>query len=67
MLANVYLHYVLDQWFEEQVRPRLKGESHIVRYADDFHLHVCIGGRREAFSRGTRETLREILVRASSG
>ncbi len=36
LLANVYLHYVLDQWFEEQVRPRLKGESHIVRYADDF-------------------------------
>ncbi len=36
LLANVYLHYVLDQWFEEQVCSRLKGEAYIVRYADDF-------------------------------
>jgi group II intron reverse transcriptase/maturase len=36
ILANVYLHYVLDQWFTDVVRPRLKGEAHIVRYADDF-------------------------------
>jgi len=36
LLANVYLHYVLDQWFERDVRPRLKGEAHLVRYADDF-------------------------------
>ncbi len=36
LLANVYLHYVLDQWFERDVKPRLRGESHIVRYADDF-------------------------------
>ena len=36
LLANVYLHYVLDQWFEREVRPRLRGEAYIVRYADDF-------------------------------
>ena len=36
LLANVYLHYVLDQWFERDVKPRLKGEAHLVRYADDF-------------------------------
>jgi group II intron reverse transcriptase/maturase len=36
LLANVYLHEVLDVWFEEQVRPRLKGHAHLVRYADDF-------------------------------
>jgi group II intron reverse transcriptase/maturase len=36
LLANVYLHYVLDQWFERDVKPRLRGESHIIRYADDF-------------------------------
>ncbi len=36
ILANVYLHYVLDLWFEKRVKPRLKGEAHIVRYADDF-------------------------------
>ena len=36
MLGNVYLHYVLDPWFEREVKPRLRGEVHLVRYADDF-------------------------------
>ena len=36
LLANVYLHYVLDVWFEQQVKPRLKGRAFLVRYADDF-------------------------------
>lgn len=36
ILANVYLHYVLDIWFEKAVKPKLKGESYIVRYCDDF-------------------------------
>ena len=36
LLANVYLHYVLDQWFEHDVKPRLHGESHLIRFADDF-------------------------------
>ena len=36
VLANVYLHYVLDLWFEKAVKPILKGEAYYVRYADDF-------------------------------
>ncbi len=36
LLANVYLHYVLDEWFEREVKPRLKGRAFLVRYADDF-------------------------------
>ena len=36
LLANVYLHYVLDEWFERVVRPRLKGRAFLTRYADDF-------------------------------
>jgi group II intron reverse transcriptase/maturase len=36
LLANVYLHYVLDEWFEREVKPRLKGRAYLVRYADDF-------------------------------
>jgi RNA-directed DNA polymerase len=36
LLANVYLHYVLDVWFEREVKPRLKGRAFLVRYADDF-------------------------------
>ena len=36
VLANVYLHYVLDLWFERAIKPRLAGEAYYVRYADDF-------------------------------
>ena len=36
VLANVYLHYVLDEWFAREVQPRLKGRAYMVRYADDF-------------------------------
>lgn len=35
LLANVYLHEVLDTWFERDVKPRLQGLAHLVRYADD--------------------------------
>ena len=35
VLANVYLHGVLDQWFESEVRPRMRGEVKLYRYADD--------------------------------
>jgi RNA-directed DNA polymerase len=35
LLANIFLHYVLDEWFEDVVKPRLKGEAHEIRYADD--------------------------------
>jgi group II intron reverse transcriptase/maturase len=38
LLANIYLHYVLDEWFEQTVKPRLRGEAHEVRFADDFIL-----------------------------
>ena len=36
VLANVYLHEVLDVWFEREVKPRLHGDGTLVRYADDF-------------------------------
>ena len=38
VLANVYLHYVLDLWVEKYIKPRCKGEVYYVRYADDFIL-----------------------------
>lgn len=38
LLANLYLHEVLDTWFERTVKPRLQGRSLLVRYADDFVL-----------------------------
>lgn len=38
LLANVYLHEVLDKWFEEEVKPRMKGRAFLIRFADDFVL-----------------------------
>jgi len=36
LLANVYLHAVLDEWFERDVKPCLRGQAFLIRYADDF-------------------------------
>jgi group II intron reverse transcriptase/maturase len=36
LLGNVYLHYVLDLWFERTIKPRLRGRACLIRYADDF-------------------------------
>jgi RNA-directed DNA polymerase len=44
ILANIYLHEVLDEWFVREVQPRLKGRSVLVRYADDF---VFVFARKE--------------------
>jgi len=35
ILGNIYLHYALDKWFEEEVKPRLKGKASLIRFADD--------------------------------
>ncbi len=53
LLANIFLHYVLDEWFEKAVRPRLKGEAFVIRYADDF----VIGVAREDDARRILEVL----------
>jgi RNA-directed DNA polymerase len=38
LIANIFLHHVLDEWFVNQVQPMLKGRSFLVRFADDFVL-----------------------------
>jgi group II intron reverse transcriptase/maturase len=38
ILSNIYLHEVLDKWFEDVVKPRLEGEAFLIRYADDATL-----------------------------
>jgi group II intron reverse transcriptase/maturase len=43
LLGNVYLHHVLDLWFERAVRPRMRGKAYLIRYADD----LVIGFERE--------------------
>jgi len=57
LLSNLYLHYVLDLWFERVVKTRLKGEAYLVRYLDDFV--VCFQYREDALRFQT--TLRKRL------
>ena len=40
LLANIYLHYVLDDWFYKVVKTRLHGKAELIRYADDFVILV---------------------------
>lgn len=53
LLANLYLHEVLDKWFERDVKPRMKGRVLLVRYADDF----VMGFEREEDARRVAEVL----------
>jgi RNA-directed DNA polymerase len=46
LLANIFLHYVLDKWFEEVVKPRLQGEAYEMRFADDAIL--CFQHKEDA-------------------
>jgi hypothetical protein len=46
LLSNLYLHYVLDLWFERVVKGRLRGEARLVRYIDDFV--ICFQYRSDA-------------------
>lgn len=44
LLSNIYLHYVLDLWFEKIVKPKLKGEAYLCRYLDDFVICFQLKG-----------------------
>ena len=53
LLSNIFLHYVLDEWFEREVKPCLKGRAYLIRFADDF----VIGFTHEADARRVLEVL----------
>jgi len=61
LLSNVYLHYVLDLWFEKVVKPRLKGNAYLVRYIDDFV--VCLQNHDDAIR--FQDALRNRLAKFS--
>ena len=66
LLANAYLHEVLDTWFEQTVKPRLKGRASLIRYADDavlvFEEEGCATGPGRA-----AEAIREVRPDPPSG
>ncbi|WPU90905.1 group II intron reverse transcriptase/maturase [Mucilaginibacter sabulilitoris] len=59
ILANVYLHYVLDLWFEKKLKASCNGEAHLVRYVDDFV--ACFQYERDAirFGKELKERFQE--------
>jgi RNA-directed DNA polymerase len=59
LLANIYLHEVFDRWFEDEVRPRLRGRAFVVRYADD----IAIVFRNESDARRVMEVLPKRFAR----
>jgi group II intron reverse transcriptase/maturase len=59
IIANVFLHYVLDEWFEQVVKPRLQGRSFLLRFADDF----VIGCELESDARRILEVLSQRFER----
>jgi group II intron reverse transcriptase/maturase len=59
LLGNIYLHYVLDLWFEREVKPRLRGRATLIRYVDDF----IIGFEREDDARSVMAVLGKRLGR----
>lgn len=61
ILANIYLHYALDIWFERVIKPTLAGKAMLIRYADDFvvafqyhdearEFYSTLGGRLKKFN-----------------
>lgn len=59
LLANIFLHEILDQWFAETVKPRLHGRGFLIRYADD----CVLGFEREEDARRVMEVLPKRLAR----
>jgi len=57
VLANIYLHYILDLWFERVIRPRLDGYAQLIRYADDFVVGFQHEREAQAFSAALRVRL----------
>ena len=61
LLSNIYLHYVLDLWFNRRIKRRCRGQASLFRFADDFlacfqyqedaeNFHVCLKDRLEGFN-----------------
>jgi len=55
MLSNIFLHYVLDLWFEKKVEPQTRGVCHLVRYADDFICMVQYADDAQRIEQALRE------------
>ena len=51
VLANIYLHFTLDLWFEKKFKPQCQGEAYLVRFVDDFVANFQYLADAEEFHR----------------
>lgn len=65
LLANIYLHYILDLWFEKKVKPQAKGYMQLIKYSDDFV--VCCESERDAqrFLKALKERFKQFRLSLS--
>ena len=67
ILANIYLHYVLDLWFEKVVKRQLKGYAQLIRYGDDFIVCFQRGDEARAFEEMLRQRLGKFGLKIAEG
>lgn len=65
LLANIYLHYVLDLWFLLRIKPQLKGSATLIRYADDFVIGFEHRVEAENFLQELRKRFAEFGLKLS--
>lgn len=65
VLANIYLHYILDLWFERIEKPRLRGYTEMIRYADDFLIGTQTKLEAEQILKDLRERLEKFGLKFS--
>jgi hypothetical protein len=59
VLSNVYLHFLLDLWFEKKIKPACRGEAYLVRFADDFVVTFQFREDVDRFQTKVRERFTE--------
>ncbi|MEA1964539.1 MAG: group II intron reverse transcriptase/maturase [Candidatus Aerophobetes bacterium] len=65
ILANIYLHYILDLWFEKVVKKKTRGFTQLIRYADDFVVFFQSINEAKAFGKKLRERLSRFGLRVA--
>lgn len=67
ILANIYLHYILDLWFERVVKKQLTGYAQLIRYGDDFIVCFQRGDEAKAFEETLKQRLSKFGLRIAEG
>jgi group II intron reverse transcriptase/maturase len=67
LLANIYLHFILDLWFEKMFKRQLRGFAQLLRYADDFIVCFQSGSEAKAFSQALKQRLGKFGLKIAEG